>query len=345
MRQTTISNCTITYPENIVYLYDNNIITIQSNNSNFDTKITITSPNSSVSNLQYKTKSSLISFILDDNLKYLFYKTNGDWIIDIVIDDINIFSFSFKLLQGKSFLNKTHGSSSVIYNYSGDDLEIFSPNGGKIVCGNESIDVNAGYNSISLTDLGITNVGEYQLELTNKTLYQPISIVLNDIAISPTSSTIVWQTTEEEPTIIDGGSLWDRRQIFPQTLTLYYGYQCNSDVILRYINCDGCYREIAGKLLQEEDTFSPTKLNNVISGGGYKYNPNFVNNNNSKILKIGISDIDSNAELGDIIFSGKLQILDINNNWTDCMLKTNSIKNYKNGGFDNLELDIIISEL
>ena len=231
MRQTTIGGYTITYPENIIYLYDNNIITIQSTNSNFDTKIILTAPNGSVSNLQYKTKSSLISFILDDNLKYLFEKTNNDWLVDIVIDGLSILSFSFKLLQGKSFLNKSHGNSNVIYNYSGDDLEIFSPNGGKLVCGNESIDVNAGYNVVSLNDLGINDFGDYKIELTNKTQYQPITIVLNDIAISPTTTKIVFEAIEEEPITIDGGSLWTKRQIYPQTLTLHYGSTATNNII------------------------------------------------------------------------------------------------------------------
>lgn len=355
MRVERMNVYTITYPDDIVYLYDNNIINIERTTGDadivFNVKIVISSPNGEISKLEYTTRSKTISFILDDNLKYLFEKTNDDWRIGVYINDFghsssnNNFTFSFKLLAGKSFMNKTHGSANVIYNYTGDEIEIFSPNSGKVVCNGNSVDVVKGVNQINLSDLGIVNSGEYKIELTNKTQYQPVSIIMSVTPVTATSSEIQWQTTEEEPTTIDGGSLWQRKQIYPMDIVLHNNYLCDCDVILRYINCDGCYRQVAGKLLQEEDTFTPTKLNNVISGCNYRYNPNFVNNNNSKILKIGITDIDGDAELGDIIFSEKLQILDINNNWTDCMLKTNSIKNYKNGGFDNLELDIIISEL
>lgn len=343
MRQITIGNYKIVYPDNIIYLYDNNLITVEGPIS--DIEIFISSPDGEISVLRYKPKSPGISFVLDDNLKYLFNKSNGDWLISIYADNVSLFSFSTKVLPGKSFLNKSHGSSTVLYNYTGEDIEIFSPNGGKVICGNTTIDIAMGLNVISLSDLGITDFGEYQITLTNKTQYQPISLVLNDIAITPISSRIVWETIEEEPVVIEGGSLWDRKQIFPTLITLYYRPLCGNEVVLRYTNSDGCYREIAGVLLQEEDSFTPTKLNNVISSGSYKYNPHFLNSNNSKTLKIGFTDIDAGLELGDIIFSDKIQILDINNQWTNCMLKTDTIKNYKNSGFDDLELDIIISEV
>lgn len=344
MRQITIGSYTITYPENIIYLYDTNILTIQGP-AQYDAKIIITSPQGNISRLQYKTKSQVISFVLDDNLKYLFEKSNGDWLVDIYINDVSVFSFSAKVLPGKSFLNKSHGSSTVIYHYTGEDLEIFSPNGGKITCNGNTIDISIGLNVISLFDLGITNFGEYQLTLTNKTQYQPISLILNDIAITPTTTKIVFETIEEEPVVIEGGSLWNRQQVFPTTLTLFYEPLCGNEVVLRYTNCDGCLREIAGVLLQEDDAFEPTKLNNVISAGSYRYNPNFINNNNSKTLRIGFTDMAAEAEIGDIIFSDTLQILDINNKWTNCMLKTNTIQNNKNNGFDELELEVIISEL
>lgn len=343
MRTTTVGAYSITYPNNIIYLYDNNLITVEGPIA--DIEIVISSPEGEISVLRYKPKSPGISFVLDDNLKYLFNKSNGDWLISIYTDNDSLFSFSTKVLPGKSFLNKSHGSSTVLYKYTGDAIEIFSPNGGKIICDNTTIDIAIGLNVIPLVDLGITDFGEYQLTLTNKTQYQPISLVLNDIAITPISSRIVWETIEEEPVVIEGGSLWNRKQIFPTLITLYYKPLCGNEVVLRYTNSDGCFREIAGVLLQEEDSFTPTKLNNVINGGSYKYNPQFVNNNNSKTLKIGFIDIDAGLELGDIIFSDKIQILDINNQWTNCMLKTDTIKNYKNSGFDDLELDIIISEV
>lgn len=343
MRQKTIGNIQIEYPNELVYLGDNNIIKIY-NNVSFSAKITIKAPNGETSTMEYTTQSKSIVFSINDNLQYIFEKTNDDWVIDITINNTTIFSFSIKVFSGKSFSTKSHCSSDVIYNYTGDDVEIFSPNAGKIVCGVNSVNVDKGCNTISFNDLGITQNGTYYLSLENRSNYQPIASILNDISISPTSSTIVFQTTEEGQITIDGGSLWEHKQIFPSVLKLHVDYKCDGDVILKYTNTDGVTRYVSGKLMEENDSFNP-ELSHSIAGYVYRYAPSFVNNSNSKILKIGVSDIESGAELNDIIYSDSLYILSVDNTWTQCVLKTDSIKNYRNNGYDEMMLDIIVNEL
>lgn len=353
MRTTTTTHgYTIRYPENIIWLYDINKIHIVGQTAGYNTKIIVQNPSGETSSLEYKARTKSIVFVLDDNVKWLWEKGNGDWSFIIYIDDVQVFAFSSKVLNGKSFLNKTHGSSNVIYLYNTDTvydprtIEVYSPNDGRLVVGGTSYPVNLGWNTVYLPSLDIINTGDYNILLTNREAESITTMITANKGIKPNISEITWAyQIHSDIVTIDGGTLYEQRQIFPTTIRLHFENLCQGDAVLRYTNQDGCIRQVAGKLIEEKDTFEPTRLSNVIRSERYKSNPTFTNNSNSKVLKIGLYDIEAGAEVNDIIFSDTLQILDVDNEWQDCVLKTNTVTNFKNNGFDNLEFEIIISEL
>lgn len=352
MRTKIVSGYTIEYPNDICWLYDSNKVKITGSTAGYNTKIIIQNPNGESNQLEYTTRTKSITFILDDNLRYLWEKSNGDWGFTVLIDDVQIFSWGSKVLNGKSFLNKTHGSSYVIYHYDLNTvydsryIEIFAPNDGRLVVGGTSYSVNYGWNTIYLPSIDIINTGDYDILLTNRNDDSITAFVVSDFAKKPPISTLTWNyQIFHDGFTLDGGTLYEQRQIFPTTIKLHFENLCQGDVVLRYTNQDGCIRQVGGRLIEEKDEFEPTRLNNVIRSEQYKFNPTFTNNNNSKTLKIGLYDIEAGAEVNDIIFSDTLQIMDIDNEWRDCVLKTNTVTNYKNNGFDNLEFEVIISEL
>lgn len=352
MRNILTNNYKIQYPDDIVYLYDSNKVKITGPDSGFNVKIIVQNPDGKQNQLEYTTRTKSITFILDDNIKYLWKKGNSDWSFIVYIDDTQIFSWVSKVLNGKSFLNKTHGSSYVIYHYDLNTvydsryIEVFAPNEGRLVVGSTSYNVNYGWNNIYLPYIDITGTGDYNILLTNRNANSITAAVVSDLAKKPPISQLTWNyQIFNNGVTIDGGSLYEQRQIFPQTIKLHFNELCPGDVVIRYTNQDGCLRQVCGKLIEEKDTFEPTNLSNVIRSEKFKFNPTFTNNSNNKILKIGCYDIEAGAEVNDIIFSDTLQIMDIDNEWRDCVLKTNSVTNYKNNGFDNLEFEIIISEL
>lgn len=352
MRTITRQGYKITYPDPIIWLFDSNKVKITGSTAGYNVKIIIQNPNGQTSKLEYTTRTKSITFVLDDNVKWLWEKGNGDWSFTIMIDDVQVFAFSSKVLNGKSFLNKTHGSSNVIYLYNVSTvydsryIEIYSPNDGRLVVGGTSYPANLGLNTVYLPSIDIINTGDYDILLTNRNNDSISSFVVSDLAKKPPISELTWNYQINSSNVtIDGGTLYQGRQIFPQTIKLHFLDLCEGDVVLRYTNQDGCIRQVAGKLIEEKDEFEPTRLNNVVRSERYKFNPTFTNNNNKKTLKIGLYDIEAGAEINDIIFSDTLQILDVDNEWQDCVLKTNTVTNFKNNGFDNLEFEIIISEL
>lgn len=352
MRTIVTQGYTITYPENIIWLYDINKIRLEGSTAGYNAKITIQSQAGDTSTLDYTTRTKSITFILDDNLKFLYSGNSGSWSFTVEIDGTQIFSFACRVINGKSFLNKSHGSSNVIYHYNTDTtydnrfIEIYSPIDGRVTYATSSFTVYEGWNTVYLPSIDITQPGDYTISLTNRWQTSINASVTSDRGISPTTSEISWSyDITSNHTTVEGGTLYGRRTIFPQSIRLHFIDPCEGDVILRYVNNDGCIRQIAGKLIEEKDAFEPTRLSNVIRSERYRYNPTFTNNSNSKTIKIGLYEVEAGAEINDIIFSDTLQILGVDNEWRDCVLKTNSVTNFKNGGFDNLEFEIIISEL
>ena len=112
MRTITTQGYTITYPDPIVWLYDLNKIHIAGTTAGFNTKIQIQNPDGETSFLEYTTRTKTIMYVLDDNIRWLWTKGNGDWSISIYVDEVLIHSFSFKVLNG-NFYN-THMSRKLL---------------------------------------------------------------------------------------------------------------------------------------------------------------------------------------------------------------------------------------
>ena len=351
MRQTTIGIYTVVFPEEILWLYDNNVIKVSSSGSKIGCKIVITAPDGKTNSLEYFSPINTLLFNIGDNITHIYNDNfpSSQWLIDIYLSNgdnnwTETFTFAVTVIEGKSFSSKSHGSSSVIYFYGDPVIQIFSPHDGKATINAYDYTIKAGVNNIDLSLADITGPGEYTLDLDNRSSYPPTAYILNTIPLTPYSSKIVFEILEQEGVSISGGTLWSPAQIFPKHILLKWEDKCENDTItIYYKNTDGCVRTIKGKLLEETDTFSPTKHHGMDTLV-YKYAPTYINNANSKILKIGFDNIDPEFEFNDIIYSPWVKIKGIYEN-VNCMLKTDTIKNTKNNGFDNFELEIIVSEL
>lgn len=351
MRQTTIGNFNIVYPEATLWLYDNNVIKVSSSGSKIGCKIVITAPDGKTNSLEYFSPINSLLFNIGDNIMHLYTESfsSSQWLVDLYLSNgdnnwTETFTFAVTVIEGKSFSSKSHGSSSVVYLYGENTIQIYSPHDGKATINAYDYAIKAGVNTLDLSLADITGPGEYTLCLDNLSSYPPTAYILNTIPLTPYSTKIVFEVLEDTGVDIQGGTLWNQEQIFPKCLTLKWEDKCENDTItIYYKNADGCVRTIMGKLLEETDTFSPAKHHGMDTLV-YKYAPTYINNANSKILKIGFDNIDPEFEFNDIIYSPWVKIKGIYEN-VNCMLKTDTIKNTKNNGFDNFELEIIVSEL
>lgn len=347
----------IDYPEDIVWLKDNNVIKIGSSWGGFTVDIEVRTPSGAVLRLENKTDRHDIIFDLDECLNYLYkeddiFHNNGIWRINVSLDAgsfKNYFNFTFNLYNGCSFTYKTHGTSNIINIYNADELEnlfIFSPVAGKTVIDNNEITINKGINLLDLSEI-ITEQGEYDICLVSAEDYPPLAEITGDVAVTPNDSYIYYVAYEQEdPGTLYGGSLMNRKKIFPICYKLIYKEVCDDYCFgeLKYINTDGCYRYIGGKILSGTDN-NTTVNYNIPNTKIYNTAPKYKITGAQKILKLGCVDIPKDVEIEDIIYSDNIWIRGIDNEWWDVQLnKTDITENY-NEDFEDAQFEIITHKL
>lgn len=352
MRQVTVGVYTIIYPESIVWLKDNNTISITSGYGPFDASITIKNPRNTLEDtitITHSTPLKDILFDLGECFRYLYKPGDdpsmlGNWSIEVNLDGgsfQNYFSFNVQVYDGISFSTKTHGTSNVINIYDAEDLSnvyVYSPVSGEAVIGTSTYQIQAGINQL---DLSNDVEGDTQLCLHSSLTYPPIASITGDIAVTPYSSDIYFTAEEQaDPGTMDGGSLWNRKQIFPICYSIRLIEPCDTYpfAYIRYINSDGVYRYIGGKVLSIDDS-STLENYNIPRTLIYNAAPRYTITESSKIIKIG-SEITPDDEISDILYSSKLWIKDINGEWIDCQLNKTNITDNLNEG--DIELEIIV---
>ena len=352
MRNTIVGVYTIIYPEPICWLKDNNTISITSGYGSFTASITIKSPRNTLEDtitITNRTPLKNLLFDLGESFRYLYKPGDnpsmlGNWSIEINLDGGSFqdyFSFNIQVYDGISFSTKTHGTSNVINIYDTEDLSnvyIYSPVNGKAVIGANTYPIQSGINVLDLSN-DVDN--DTQLCLYSADDYPPIASITGDIAVTPYSSDIYFTVEEQEdPGTMDGGSLWNRKQIFPMCYNINLIEPCDTYpfAYIRYINSDGVYRYFGGKVLIIDDS-STLENYNIPRTLIYNAAPRYTISESSKIIHIG-SEVTLEEEISDILYSSKLWIKDINGDWIDCQLnKTNITDNLQEG---DIELEIIV---
>lgn len=354
MRTYTSNNITITYQEPVVWIGDSNIITIK---SSIDTdkvggEIIIRHPDGTATRtIRYLSELNRILFILDDALTALNDGNIGQYTIQVnVFKNGNLSftrTFSFQLLQGKSFTNQSHGISRTLYIYDASELvkvQIYSPNNGAFHIGSDYLTLNRGLNQYNLSS-HIENTGEYSFCLTDVPV-QPIAVISGDVAKTPTVSTLFYTVTNASSSNeSQGGDVWRYEEtIFPVCYDLVFENVCwdYNFVELRYKDSDGCTRYLGGKIASETNKSTVTAYEYTDGSNVFRNIPRNYQEGTSRSLKIGFADIAKNAYPQDIMYSELVEMKMYNSEWWPIVLESDSIT-VKNEDYIDLELSIIIS--
>lgn len=357
MRQDTIGNIKVVYPENVVFLHDNTVISVESTiDNNISAEITIVNPDGESKYISYRSELTKIYFHLDDILKSLYrdkFVSNefNPWWVAINLYDgsqFSFFAFYIQVVNGTSFTNRTHGASPVIYVYNADELsslQIYTPSAGQCIWNGGRTDIYEGLNNIDL-HIDITTTGEHIFSVQAKSNLAPIAEVIGSQPIDSGSSIIFFDAQiPSSSNTLYGGDIWDKIKIFPMEYRLIYNDVCDNYnfVELRYIDCDGCMRYIGGTLLEEKDS---SKLTPFATTTTEIYNtaPKGILTEKSKTLRVGFTDIERISHPQDIQFSDYLWIRGIDGNWHNCILSTTDFNTTRDELMD-FELEIITYSL
>ena len=355
MRETTITSgqitINVTYPEDIVWLNDN--FSIELNGPmEVGGQVRVEDPAGESYMLEYYSETDKLMFYLDDAIRALFGDNIGTWRCTVTGFHQGIpmgsFTFTFKVLSGKSFITRSHGISSTIYVYNPDELyklQVYSPAAGAATCGQWGFNIYRGLNQVNLTS-AIRQTGEYSLCIRDSNAIPPVGQVVVDIPVTPYKSTITIAMVSESQTLtVYGDDVYDHhKKIFPICHTIKYVEHCNDFSFgeIMYRDLDGMQRYLGGKvILDTDDVKEETYINTSLEI--YKTNPNRYVKSHTKVIKLALNDIDKDAYPHDLIYSDKLFYRSFDGEWRHCSLKTTNLKREDETSYD-LELEIIVSQ-
>lgn len=341
MRNTTINNTVyVTYPNETIWLNDNNCIKIMSTDgSKVGATITLTNLATTESKtLFYNSDLTYLVFILDDLLKNL-YNGGFSYGVNVVVydDSVNVGYFSFELmcLNGKSFSNKAHGSTRTIYCYESDDLyklQLYLPAAGTLTVNGTNFNVSAGYNALNLQN-AITNYGEYMMCFTNGDSPITTTTITSVYPIYYNSATInlnfsggsgAIPTTDEKR-----GDVWyPKFDTSSYCIRLIYTKICDDYNVMKfkYYDCDGLTRYLAGRIINENISANGSTYYNIDSSIVYKNIPHRFITENETVVKIAFVGIRRDSYFNEIILSDKIWFKNYDGEWCECIINSDNIE-------------------
>ena len=351
MRTQTISFMEVTYPDELVWKNDSTVIEISGSN-NTGGQIVVECPTGESHTLEYYSDQNKLLFYLDDAIKALYADNIGPWNCHVTAFDQGIpmgdLYFNFFVLNGKSFITRSHGISSTIYIYNPDELykvQVFSPQQGQAVCGQYGFNCYYGLNQFNLSS-AIHNSGEYQLCLRDSSQVPAMVYVTGATDLTP-SSELIHFTIMGAPIVNEthGGDVFSpNKLIYPICHKIIYQDHCDDFAFgeISYTDLDGMRRYLGGKVISDTDE---VKTESYITSNTdiYKTTPNRFVSSHSKTIKLGLFDIDKNAYPHDLLYSDDIWYRTWDNEWKPCSLKTTNLVRKNEESYD-IDLEIIVSQ-
>lgn len=318
------------YPENIVMLYDNNVIKINSlNNKVVGARLTLTVDQTSVI-LEYQSELPNLIFKLWDTLMRL---TDGQHTLVTVTGNISndsvgyqITPFTFYVEQGRTLNSRTAGNVRTMYWSDTSDLakvNIYTPIGGTAIYGNSTFVLNQGVNKLNLSTLQVN--GDFYLDIHLSYPHNVDVVFFGDL----------WKhyTTDLNQNT--------RYQIYFKKEDI--GNECNPYVQqnygkIKFLNVDGCYVTFIGKVIKEKYS---NAQNIYATENLVVKTPNALVYDCIDEVTIAFQDIEHSAYIYDIMYSPDIQYVGGDGNWYSAVMSANNITQEKED-YNDLEITLKI---
>lgn len=352
MRQINIENAYIEYPEELVWKQDSTVIRLRGVDK-IGATIVVGNPQQEFYVLEYFSDQNELLFYLDDAIRALWTDNISAWYCKVGVFQNGqplglAFNFNFHVLDGKSFISRSHGISSTIYVYNDDELnkvQVFSPQQGIAAIEQFTFNCYYGLNQYNLSSV-IEDDGVYQLCLRDSSQVPALVNVSGVDVLSPTSA-IVSYSVSTPPLVNEthGGDVFaENKLIYPICHKIIYQGHCNDYNFgeIQYTDLDGMKRYLGGKVITDtDDVKSESYFTSNVDV--YNRNSNRYITSHSKTIKLYLSDIEKNAYPHDLIYSQDIKFRSWNGEWKSCSLKTNKFER-KDEDYYDIELEIVVSE-
>lgn len=320
------------------WMFDNNFVQITSRNNNpVGARITVrNSDTNDMKVLRYMSELSSVKFDLNGVISELWddSRVYNRFHLQIVPLHNNSTDSSylapFNIYQGKSLPYKSHCSERVIYLYddSLSDFQIFMNNSGSLVVNGTAVNVNAGFNRLDLTNY-INRDGTFNACYEKSNTDTLITDIVSATHITTNSATINIEfrsgSDNQNEITVANGDIWKKQGEWNPTsfcLKLEKNTICDDfdGVLLKYYNCDGCIRYVAGALIEEVKT---SESNDIYNRNETIFNyPRRYITKRDVTLRLYFDDISKLSCFTDLEFSPKIWFKNYEGIWNECSLKT-----------------------
>lgn len=352
MRQTTISNISLTYPDAITWLHDNITVTLQGTLGSQKVGADITVTNTAtggVRKLRHLSELNTLVFPLNDSFMSLYSQNatynvvvnvySGQWLV-------GTFGFDTDVLNGQTLPLRRHGSTRTIYAYSVDDLrkvQVLFPASGAFSVGGCSFVVP--YEGIIGYDLRscVTRVGEWSMcydsqakdvepqgKDTGKAGVNIVSV--NDITTTSAVAQLWFADTsgEIDPDSDKGGGIWNDEKFYMDAycIRLIYDEPCEGGFDffkVRYTDTDGCLRYLGGKIVEQSvgrdsENYYRLDADSVLRNISRKHTTS-----SNGTVKVGYDSLRRDSYWTDILLSDKVEFLNYNGDWVECSVVSDEV--------------------
>lgn len=310
MRSATFNNgVSLTYPEYLTYLGDDNYINFHAASGNIRAQVVIGGIT-----LAYDSQTADITFRLNDVLRKVRVD-NGELTIQAKCDNagssLETFSFRIKSMLGKSLPYRYHGSSNVIEFSQDSDLETVDF---LFPCAGTLSD-----NDTPATTIHKSVAGIYSIDLSSFSQLDNVTF------------------TADQGENVAFGPIWEP---YKRTYDYKFVQKCTPDhgVTINYYDTDGCVRMATGKIVSYNHS-SDTSLFNT--GNLFDRMATYHTDSVGCELSVIFDDVDPDQHIEDMIFStkvwvsvGEISILEIP------LQPTSSVKN--DGNYNDVTINFKI---
>lgn len=294
--QFLLGSVNVVFPDEVVFVNDRNTITLSytgANNYTVGALFTLTNGQGVSVQLAYESEQKYLTF----NLLSTFKKLIGDDIYNTVTlygsvtngqTSTNITPLGFKLVDGRTLHSRPHNAERVVYYYDNNDLydcQILSLTGGTV---GQTV-VSSGITKFNWT----TNLDSFQMTQVDGTNTRTIDFIRCAMGGDTT-----FQTGCE-----DGN----------EQIGLFK---------VRYINTDGCYRYLQGKIQSRKRTVGYTEWR---ADEQVRHTPNGLITTTTDEVTVGFPSVSRLAYADDIMYSPIIQYQREDGEWQPCIISSKSL--------------------
>lgn len=369
MQQVIIDGVKIQYPDQQVFLWDENFFQLESGAGtkigyNLSLLNTDTYENRSLS---YRSGfSNKISVPLKEAIQSLYDDAGQvggghsfmSAVLTLYIDGVrtqHMWTWRMDVMEGRSLSYKIHGGNKIIHIYNPDELfqvQIYSDAVCDLWLGTTSYHIYKGLNTIDLSN-SITTEGVYSLCFTQGTggLVEIVSIT--DVTPSSAVIHLAYQVSDEDtggtrkPNIYLGDELKNCYYlVYGQGMTWHNGALCQTMtndgdfVEIRYRDTDGSRRYLGGKIISDELEYEGMDYNRIDPMMLFKKPLRYVMNHATN-LTVGFVDLERASGFDEVLLSSLIEIrcAATQNQWRPCIIEDSIIRN---GGEDRYDVELQI---